>query len=206
MIALAQTIDEARSGSRAARGELETWLYSRLREIASGFLERERTGHTLQPTALVHEGWMRLAASENLADAQKTTYLAAAAVAMRRVLIDHARAKKALKRGEGAARVALTDSEGVTPSDGAAGPATNHTEGVDIEALDTLLTALEAEHPEIAEAIQMHYFAGMSTDEIAQAQGVTDRTIRNHLAFGKAWLRDRLDGPRPPAASPPKKS
>ena len=112
---LSSLVSRAEAGDEQARTVLVDALYDRLRAMANVFLQNERANHTLQPTALVNEAWMRLAKSENLDQCSKTTFLAAAATTFRRLLIDYARQRIADKRGGGAAQVELTDAEAASP-------------------------------------------------------------------------------------------
>lgn len=152
--------------------------------MAGSLLQNERAGHTLQPTALANEGWMRLASSHNLDSASRTTVLAAAAVAMQRVLIDHARARDALKRSGGKARVALTDCEGSVPDSDA-----------DAERLDQTLSTLAELYPRQHQVVTMKYLAGLTVRQIAEALDVSERTIAKDWDFARAWLRKSLSGP-----------
>jgi RNA polymerase sigma factor (TIGR02999 family) len=156
-------------------------VYGELRHLAERALSSERSDHTLTPTALVHEAYVRLVDQNAVAVHGRTHFFGIAALAMRRILIDWARHKKAIKRGAGWHRVTLTGLE---------------IEGGDLVAdlldLDRALTQL-AEHDErMASAIQLRYFAGISLTEIGQLLGVTRRTVYNDLRLAEAWLRREL--------------
>ncbi len=165
---------------KAAEGLLPL-VYDELRRLAATRMSTEKAGHTLQPTALVHEAWLRLVQGEGQRFENRAHFFAAAAEAMRRILIDHARRKSARKHGGGLQRVDL--------------------ERIDIPAKaddDTLLDInerlgdLAQEDPKAAELVKLRFFGGLSVEEAAQAMGVTDRTARRHWRFARAWLRDAL--------------
>ena len=156
-------------------------VYAELQSIARRYLKGEPGGHTLQTTALVHEAYLRLVGAT--ADWQdRRHFFAIAATTMRRILVDHARAHRRLKRAPGeAADVSL---------DAIAAP--DSPDPVDILALDDALTRLAAEDPRKAHAIELHYFAGLSQSETAEALGVAEATVQRDLRFARAWLRDAL--------------
>ena len=158
-------------------------VYEQLRATARHQLSRERDEHTLQPTALVHEVWLRLAPDTGDAD-ERRRFLCSAATAMRHVLIDHARARLAAKRGGDAIRLGLEEQEaGETPA--LAAP--------DVLAIDEALTRLArfAETP--ARIVELKFFAGMSHLEIAQALGTSESTVERSWRLARAWLRRELE-------------
>jgi RNA polymerase sigma factor (TIGR02999 family) len=171
-------------------------LYEELRRLAGQHLRRERVGHTLQPTALVHEAWMRLAASTQLsADNGRARFLAAASVTIRRVLVDHARSRSTAKRGGRWARVEVE-----LPETGSLDP-------VDLLALDEALAELAALHPRQARVVELRFFGGLSGDEAAELIDVSPRTVDADWRVARAWLAARLGGEddadqRPPAPNP----
>lgn len=155
-------------------------VYAELQSIARRYLQGEPDGHTLQTTALVHEAYLRLVGAS--ADWQdRRHFFAIAATTMRRILVDHARANRRLKRHHGDAPVSLNAIASPETSD-----------PVDILALDEALTRLAAEDPRKAQAIELHYFAGLSYAEMAEALGVAEATVHRDLRFARAWLRDAL--------------
>ena len=164
-------------------------MYGELRRVAASYLRRERRNHTLQPTALVHEAWMRL---QNQRDPQwqgRTHVLAVGAQAMRRLLVDHGRHQKRDKRGGGAAPLALDDVLNAAASG-----------GVPVEDLLTLeaaLTRLEAVDARAAEVVTLRFFAGMSSPEAAEHLGVSVRTVEGDWAHARAWLKRELAGQQP---------
>lgn len=172
--------------SFGSREELIEALYPRLRAMAASFMQNEQVGHTLQPTALVNEAWIRLAASDNLDRASKTKFLAAAATALRRILIDHARGRNAQKRGGGEARLELTDAE--LPAE----PSTI----TSIDELDSALRAMQASYPRQHQVVELKYFAGLTVKQIAEVLSLAERTVANDWDFARAWLRAKLQAGR----------
>src|SRR5215467_2958969 len=152
-------------------------VYEELRKLAAHRMANEAPGQTLQPTALVHEAWLRLVGTENPQFEGRGHFFAAAAEAMRRILIDRARQKLSLKRGAGAKRVNLDELDVAAAADG-----------------DTLLVVDEAmaklgqEDPDSAAFIKLRFFAGLTNAEAAQALGIPERTARRHWSFARAWL------------------
>lgn len=169
-----------------ASAELIHDVYAQLRQLAAARLTSLPPGQTLQPTALVHEAYVKLTAQGDPGWESQGHFLGAAAIAMRYVLLDHARARLALKRGGGGLRLELDE---------------NHTPGLsfdsaseDIVALDELLTMLEKHHPRPAQVLMMKFFAGLSEEHIAEALGVSSRTVTRDGRFAKAWLMARWRG------------
>jgi RNA polymerase sigma factor (TIGR02999 family) len=178
-------------GDAQAHEALLALLYDELRALAGRLLRGERDNHTLQPTALVHEAYMRLVGLRTLTLESRRHFYGAAAGTMRRVLVDHARQRKARKRGgPDAVRVDVDDLDTL------AGPA-----GLDFEALDDALTALGVAAPEQAKVVELRYFAGLSLEETAEVLGVSTATVKRHWAFARAWLYRALT---PPEADPPR--
>ena len=164
-------------GDSKAAQDLLPLVYEELRKLAAHKMANEAPGQTLQPTALVHEAWLRLVGTENPQFEGRGHFFAAAAEAMRRILIDRARQKLSLKRGAGAARVNLDDLEVASAADDDT-----------LLAVDEALTKLAGEDPDSAEFIKLRFFAGMTNDEAAQALGIPERTARWHWGFARAWL------------------
>lgn len=160
-------------------------VYPELRKIAASRLRSERREHTLQPTSLVNEAYMRLAHQSDKVWQNRTHFYAVAARVVRAVLIDHARARRRVKRGAGVPSVELTDAQGAV-----AAPA------VDLLDLDAALQALEAIDPERARIVELRHFAGLSIEETAEALGVSPSTVKRGWLAAKAWIKRRLDGPR----------
>ena len=158
-------------------------LYEDLRSLAAKLMRSERASHTLQATALVHEAYVRLAGSRNLVGADRLRFLDAAAVAMRRVLIDHARKSKADKRGGEWERVTL---QGVVADGG-------EEEGVDLLLLQEALEELEAVDPRAAKIVELRFFAGLTGQEIASHLDVSRNTVVRELTHARAWLARRIE-------------
>lgn len=168
-------------GQTGAVARLMPILYTRLRAMAQDQLQREGPGHTLQPTALVNEAYLRLVDQRQTRWQSAAHFFAIAAEVMRRVLIDHARAGARDKRGGGWNRVPLTGIDQVTP-----------TPEVDLLALDEAMVRLAADDPTAARIVEMRFFAGMEFLAIAEVLEVTDRTVRRHWVYAKAWLTREL--------------
>jgi RNA polymerase sigma factor (TIGR02999 family) len=159
-------------------------VYGELRRQARLALRREGGAHTLQPTALVHEAWLRLGAQHDARWESRTQFFAVAAQMMRRVLLDHARARHALKRGGGTVQISLV---GVGAADGGT------LDAVDLIALDEALTRLAALDPQKARLVDLRYFAGLSIPEAAEVLGVSTATVTREWAVARMWLRRELD-------------
>jgi RNA polymerase sigma-70 factor, ECF subfamily len=157
-------------------------VYGRLHEMAEDQLRREGPGHTLQPTALVNEAYVRLA-HQTMDWRSRAHFFAIAAQAMRRVLLDHARARRSEKRGGGRRPLPLSGIEVPTPPE---------REGVDLVALDAAARRLQAEDPLSARIVEMRFFAGMEMEDIASVLEISERTVRRHWVYAKAWLAREL--------------
>lgn len=158
-------------------------LYDELRALAAALLRRAQAGHTLQPTALAHEAWLRLVDSDRVRWQGRAQFLALAARVMRRVLIDHARRQGADKRGGEWHRVTLSDAT----------PVLERAE-VDLLALDEALTGLAALDGRKARVVEYRFFSGMTMVEVAEALGISETTAEEDWYFARAWLRRRLEG------------
>jgi RNA polymerase sigma factor (TIGR02999 family) len=173
------------AGDAQASDALVRLVYGELRRQARLTLRRESEAHTLQPTALVHEAWLRLGDQHNARWESRTQFFAVAAQMMRRVLLDHARTRRALKRGGGAVQISL----------GGAGPAdASPLDAVDLIALDEALTRLAALDPQKARLVDLRYFAGLSIPEAAEVLGVSTATVGREWAVARMWLRRELEG------------
>jgi RNA polymerase sigma factor (TIGR02999 family) len=162
-------------------------LYSQLRAMAQNELANERTGHTLDATALVHEAFLKLSAGPDSAWQSKAHFCAVAARAMRCVLVDHARTRGRLKRG-GGADPARRESLAMIGAPDRAQP-------IDVLALDEALTRLAEQEPAAASVVEMRFFAGMEERVIGDALGISERTVRRHWVYAKAWLHRELSRP-----------
>jgi RNA polymerase sigma factor (TIGR02999 family) len=176
-------------GDPRAAEQLLPLVYDELRKLAAHKLAREKPGQTLQATALVHEAYLRLVDAEGgRAWNSRGHFFAAAAEAMRRILVNRARDKRRLKRGGDWERVELED---LAIADEAG--------SLDILALDEALEGLAREEPACAELVKLRFFAGLTQEEAALALGVTRRTANRYWAFARAWLRQSLGGAGEPA-------
>jgi RNA polymerase sigma factor (TIGR02999 family) len=178
---VSRVLSAMRAGDEDAFERLVPLVYQELRTLAAAQLRREHPGHTLHPTELVHEAYVRLrqgdAGWENRAH-----FFGAAARAMRRVLVDHARKRSARKRGGEVRRVTLGDL-GIPSRD----------PELELLALDEALTALAAEHERHARLVELRYFAGCSIAHTAEVLGVSPATVKRDWAFARAWLHARID-------------
>jgi RNA polymerase sigma factor (TIGR02999 family) len=158
-------------------------VYAELRRVAARCLWVDRPGHTLQPTALVHEAYLRMFGHANPPAVDKPHFLAMASQMMRRILVDYARGKGAEKRGGNATRTAMDLQFPI-----------EHANPLRLLELDLAIDALAAESPHLAQAIELHYFGGLTAEEAAQVTGRTVHSARHDLRFAHAWLRRRLAG------------
>jgi len=158
-------------------------VYAELRRLAAHYLKGERPGQTLQPTALVHEAYMKLQKDRPERWQNRAHFCAIAAHAMRQVLIERARARDALKRGGGQPRVTFDESL----------PAVAPDRGVDLIALDTALERLAALDAGQARIVELRYFGGLSIEETAEAMGISPATVKRHWAVARAWLAKELE-------------
>jgi RNA polymerase sigma factor (TIGR02999 family) len=164
--------------------ELMPLVYDELRRLAASYLRRERPGQTLQATALVNEAFVRLSQERGKEFANRTHFLAIAALSMRQILVQRARAKHAEKRGGGAERITLNESiAGAPPAPG---------EDIDVLALDEALTRLAAMDPQQAKLVELRYFGGLTIEETAEALEISPATVKRQWALARAWLRREL--------------
>lgn len=178
-----QILNDIERGDRKASADLLPLVYEELRRIAVHKMAREAGLQTLQPTALVHEAWLRLVGAEEPSWESRAHFFAAAAEAMRRVLIDRARRRQADRRGGRWHRVALETIDAPAQAD----------EDVLLQ-VHGALEALALEDARAAELVKLRFFAGLGVEEAALALGVTDRTARRYWRFARAWLYERLSG------------
>lgn len=172
-----------RAGDDAARERMLPMVYDELRRLAAGYLRRERHGHTLQPTALVHEAYVRLIDQRQVDWSNRAQFIGLAAVMMRRVLVNHARDRVAAKRGGEAERVPLT-----VVGEHAGGP------DVDVIALHEALDRLEATDERKSRIVELRFFGGLTMDEIAEVLGVSKATVEREWKFARAWLYRAVTG------------
>jgi RNA polymerase sigma factor (TIGR02999 family) len=176
-----------RNGDETALSALMPFVYDELRRLAHRHMRKEREGHTLQTTALIHEAYMRLGDYREVNWQERAQFFAISAKLMRRILIESARARERVKRG-GKARPISLDASSLSltvPSESGEHP-------LDIIALDEAMTRFEALYPRKAKVVEMHFFACMKEAEIAAVLGVHLNTVSRDLVFAKAWLRREL--------------
>jgi RNA polymerase sigma factor (TIGR02999 family) len=180
MYSIARNSPERQVSEESTRKETADQLlplvYEELRRLAAARMASESLGHTLQPTALVHEAWLRLAGSDNRWN-DRTHFFAAAAEAMRRILVDNARRKQAQRRGAGKQRVDLSDNfiASAPPDD-------------QLLAVNDALDKFTAQDEQKAELVKLRYFIGMTIEETAQALDISEATAKRHWAYARAWL------------------
>jgi RNA polymerase sigma factor (TIGR02999 family) len=165
-------------GDRQALDELTPFVYKELRRLAHYYLQREREGHTLQSTALVHEVYLRMCGPESLQLENRAHFFAVAAKMMRRILVDYARRQGAEKRGGSAVRMPLEAALAFTVDEKRA----------ELVALDEALERLQSFDPRKCQVVEMRFFAGLEAKEIATVLGTTEATVRRDWAIAKAWL------------------
>ena len=182
MTEFTEILEKIEQGDTAAAAELLPHVYAELRKLASYRLNREKAGQTLQATALVHEAYIRLVGNAEIKWDGRSHFFAAAAEAMRRILVDHARRRQSTKHGGGFERQELSDEVAIELGD------------LDqLLDLDAALTRLAEEDPDMAKLVELRYFAGLSVEETAKALGVSPRTVKRNWAYARAWLGRELD-------------
>jgi RNA polymerase sigma factor (TIGR02999 family) len=183
-------VEGARQGDEAALAALMPLVYDELRRLASSYLRRERAGQTLQPTALVHDVYVRLMKDAHLSWQNRAHFFGIAARSMRQILVERSRARGAAKRGGSPIRVTLDEGLVATSS-----------RSVDIEALDEALTRLAAFDPDLARLVDVRFFGGLSIEEAAEALDISPATVKRRWVLAKAWLA-RAVAPEAVGAAP----
>jgi RNA polymerase sigma factor (TIGR02999 family) len=169
-------------GNEAVLDRLMPQVYDELRRQASRYLRKERPGHTLQTTALIHEAYIKLIGQDHVEWQSRSHFFAIASQAMRRILVDHARTRHREKRGGPGENLPLDDAYMVgTPE-----------KSVDLIALDEALVRLESLDRRQAKVVELRYFSGLSNDEAAEVLGVSNATVRNDWTMAKAWLHGQI--------------
>jgi RNA polymerase sigma factor (TIGR02999 family) len=180
-------VDEAtpqRTPPASGGDDLSSQVYDQLRAIARARLAGQRAGHTLQATALVHEVFLKLQSHPSIVAGDRARFFQAAAIAMRQILIDHARGRGRLKRGGGGQRQDFADVAELS----------QEAEPDDIVALDEAVRRLEEEEPQAAKVVQLRFFAGLSVEETADVLGLSERTVQREWQYARAWLYGQLGG------------
>jgi RNA polymerase sigma factor (TIGR02999 family) len=175
--AITRLIEQARDGDALALQQVVPLVYGELRRIAARYLRRERTGHSLQATALVHDAYLRLLKDEDLSFQNRAHFLGIAARSMRQILVEHARARDAAKRGGERRRVTLDESV-----------AAGEPRDVDLLALDAALERLAARDAQHARIVELRFFGGLTNEETAEALNVSPATVKRAWAVARAWL------------------
>jgi len=181
MTEVTRILDQLSGGDRHAADQLLGAVYGELRKLASDKLAREAPGQTLQPTALVHEVYLRLVGDENRDWKSRGYFFAACAEAMRRILVERARSKGRLKRGGDRERIDLDHAEPVVMPD-----------SIDLIALDEALDKLAAQDETKAKLVKLRYFTGLTLEDAARALDISRATADRHWAYARAWLFDEI--------------
>jgi RNA polymerase sigma factor (TIGR02999 family) len=179
--------------------DLMPLVYDELRRIAARYMSRERPGQTLQATALVNEAFVRLSAERPREFQNRTHFLAIAALSMRQILVQRARARRAAKRGGAPQRITLDDGN-LDPSkiaQGFHGSEQPAPDDIDVLALDEALTRLGSFDAELARIVELRYFGGLTVEETADVMGSSPATVKRHWALARAWLKQALAGQPP---------
>ena len=173
-------LKQLQAGDKSAYERLLSVVYDELRSLARSYIKHQNPGHTLEPTALVHEAYLKLVQQDNPNYEGRVHFFAVAAKAMRQLLIDHARKKNAAKRGEGWERITLSEIHN------------DRTQDIDVLDLDEALTELATLDAQHASIVELRFFGGLTIEETAQELGVSTSTIEREWRAAKAWLSGRL--------------
>lgn len=176
-----EIVNRITAGDKLAAEQLFPLLYDEFRKLARRFLKKEAFGHTLEPTALVHEVYLKLVDQTRVQWHGKTHFFAVGAQAMRRILVDHARRRQRVKRGGGRIRITLDEGLAISPE-----------RSEDLLALDEALGRLAEVDPRQATIVELRFFAGLSVAEVAEVLGVSKRTVESEWTMVRAWLRREL--------------
>lgn len=174
-------LEAVQHGDEKAAADLLPLVYEELRRLAASKMANEAAGNTLQPTALVHEAWLRLVGTDNPKFAGRPHFFAAAAEAMRRILIERARSKQALRHGGGQHRVNIDQMNLASPD-----------ADDEVLAINDALEKLAAQDPTEAQLVKLRYFAGLTVEEASGLLNISPRTARNYWAHAKAWLKHEI--------------
>ncbi len=179
---ITQLLRDWSEGNQAALDELMPLVYDELRRQASRYLRKERQGHTLQTTALIHEAYLKLAGENEIEWKNRNHFFAIASTAMRRILVDHARTRHREKRGGSAEDIPLDEALMIGAQQ----------RNVDLVALDEALVRLERLDRRQAKVVELRFFSGLTNEETADVLGVSNATVRNDWAMAKAWLHGQI--------------
>jgi RNA polymerase sigma factor (TIGR02999 family) len=181
MVDIREILESVKQTGTPVSAELLPLVYDELRNLAAGYMGRDASGQTLQPTALVHEAWLRLTKEDARLWSDRAHFFRAAAQAMRHILVDHARAKARVKRGANAKTLDIYDLD-----------LAEATMDERVLMVDEMLDHLERESPQLARVITLKFFGGLTEKEIAAIDGVTERTVRRQWAFARTRLFQML--------------
>ncbi len=176
-----QLLADLEAGRPGAESRLLPLVYDELRRVAAGYMRRERPGHTLQATALVHEAYIQLVDQNRVTWRNRAHFFAVAAQMMRRILVDHARSRNAQKRGGPAQKLSLEEAVGVFDD-----------RDVALEALDDALSTLAQLDPRQSRIVELRFFGGLTTEETAEVLGISAPTIEREWRMARAWLHSQL--------------
>ena len=168
-------------GDQTAREKLLPLVYEELRRLARNYLRRERVNHTLQPTALVHEAYLRMIEQHHVSWQSRAQFFGLAATLMRNILVDHARHHNAEKRGGGAFALSLSEADRLSSNP-----------DVNLIALDEALQDLASSNPQHARIVELRYFGGLTIEETAKVMSVSHATVERDWTFARAWLKKEL--------------
>ncbi len=191
MSEVTKVLEAIQRGETGANNELLPLVYQELRRLAAAKMAHELPGQTLQPTALVHEAWLRLVGNENPKWENRAHFFGAAAEAMRRILIDNARRKRALRHGGGQQRLTLEEVDLATAP-----------EEDQLLAVHEALDRLAAQDPVKAELVKLRYFVGLTIAETAEVLGISEPTAKRYWAYARAWLYDAITNSAEPEPNP----
>jgi RNA polymerase sigma-70 factor, ECF subfamily len=184
---ITRLLKEGSRGDKGALDELLPLVYQELRRLAEAYMSRERDNHTLQPTALVHEAYLRLIDQKSVDWQNRAQFFGLAAQMMRRILITHAQTRRRLKRGGPEERLSLDEAVSFfTERD------------VDLAALDEALSRLESFDPQQGRMVELRFFGGLSVEETAAVMGISPATVKREWATAKLWLKRELSQQNPP--------
>jgi RNA polymerase sigma factor (TIGR02999 family) len=178
---ITQLLIKWRNGDQAALDELASQVYSELRRLARYYLSQERPGHTLQPSDLVHEAYLRLVDEKEVDWQNRAHFFGLAAVRMRRILVEHARGRQAAKRGGGERRLSLSEADRLAEKS-----------DVNLLALDDALQRLETLDPQKARVVELRYFGGLTIEQTAEALRISPATVKRDWSMARAWLRSEI--------------
>lgn len=181
---ITQLLNDWGKGDRAALEKLMPLVYSELRRLATNYLRRERAGHTLQPTALVNEAYLKLVDQRNAKWQNRAQFFGISAQLMRRILVDHARQRQAVKRGgSGQQRLSITSVEATVLKE----------PEIDLLALNEALDELAQVDPQQSRIVELKFFGGLSIEETAEVLGISHATVERDWKMARAWLRRQLE-------------